>query len=156
MGPGDVSWRALDEEIKRINCRDIHLIWGNHDRQNFGKHFKTAEDVTETKIGEINVFLSHYPHAYWPASHRGSYHLYGHTHAQREETLDQLFPGRRSMDVGIDNARRILGEYRPFAFEEIHAILGLREGHDGVEYYEALSITKLHTERGLNEDHCNH
>lgn len=134
---GDVSWRAIDQELQRINCRDVHLIWGNHDRQNFGRHFKTAEDVTEVRLGELKVFLSHYPHAYWPGSHRGSLHLYGHMHAQREDTLDQLFPGRRSMDVGIDNAKRLLGEYRPFSEHEVLNLIGSRPGHDGVEFYEA-------------------
>lgn len=134
---GDVSWRAVGQELGKIVCKDIHLIWGNHDRQNFGKWFKTAEDVTEIKIGEQKVFLSHYPHAFWPSSHRGSMHLYGHCHSQREETLDKAFPGRRSMDVGIDNAWKLLGEYCPFSEGEIMDILGPRPGHDSVEYYEA-------------------
>ena len=43
---------------------------------NFGKKFKTAEDVAEVKVGEIKVFLSHYPHAYWPASHHGSFYAF--------------------------------------------------------------------------------
>ncbi len=134
---GDVSWRALSVEMDKIVCRDKHLIYGNHDRHNFGKYFKTAEDVTEIKIQEQKFFLSHYPHAYWPASHRGSIHLYGHMHNQREATLNALFPGRRSMDVGIDSAKALLGEYRPFSEDEILVRMLIQPGHDGVEYYEA-------------------
>jgi hypothetical protein len=33
------------------------------------------------------------------------------------------------MDVGVDNAAKILGEYRPFAWEEVRNILYKRPGH---------------------------
>lgn len=127
---GDVSWRSLGSEITRINCRDLHLIWGNHDRHNFGKHFKTADDVAEVRIDGAKLFLSHYAHYTWPGSHRGTIHLYGHSHAESEGTLDSLFPNRRSMDVGVDNAKRLLGEYRPFSQQEIMQLLMSRPGHE--------------------------
>ena len=136
---GDFAWRAAEAYTARINCKNIHLIWGNHDRSNFAKAFKSAEDVTEIKIGEKGdehkVFLSHYPHAYWPASHHGSLHLYGHCHRQREETLDRAFPGRRSIDVGVDNALHLLGAYRPFDEFDILRLLTPRPGHDPISFY---------------------
>lgn len=136
---GDVAWHSVENYLDRLVCKDVHLIWGNHDRQNFGKKFKTAEDVTEIKIGpkpnQHKVFLSHYPHAYWPSSHHGSFHLYGHCHRQREATLDAAFPGRRSLDVGVDNALVLLGEYRPFNENEIIDILSNRPGHDLLSFY---------------------
>lgn len=54
---------------------------------------------------------------------------------QREFTLNALFPGRRSMDVGIDQAIRILGRPAPFSEAEIMELLGEKPGHDPVEYY---------------------
>jgi calcineurin-like phosphoesterase family protein len=136
---GDVAWTSIDNYLARINCKDVHLIWGNHDKQNFGKHFKSHQDVLEIKIGKKpntnKVFLSHYAHAYWPSSHYGAFHLYGHTHRQREDTLDACFPGRRSLDVGVDNARFLLGEYRPFSEHDIVDILGHQPGHDPVQFY---------------------
>jgi calcineurin-like phosphoesterase family protein len=148
---GDVSWTAIDNYLARLKCKDVHLVWGNHDKQNFGKHFKSHQDVLEIKIGkkpnQIKVFLSHYAHAYWPASHHGAFHLYGHTHRQREETLDTAFPGRRSIDVGVDNALHILGEYRPFSEYDIVRILGARPGHDLPEFYEEFQA-KLPKYRG--------
>jgi calcineurin-like phosphoesterase family protein len=138
---GDVSWTAIDNYLARLRCKNVHLIWGNHDKQSFGKHFKSHQDVLEIKIGakpnQIKLFMSHYAHAYWPASHRGSFHIYGHTHRQREETLDLAFPGRRSIDVGVDNAKHLFGEYRPFSEHDLIAILGPRPGHDLPEFYEA-------------------
>jgi calcineurin-like phosphoesterase family protein len=137
---GDVAWNSVDNYLDRLVCKDVHLIWGNHDKNNFGKKFKTAQDVLEIKIGpkpdQHKVFLSHYPHAYWPSSHHGSFHLYGHCHRQREHTLDTFFPGRRSLDVGVDNALHLLGEYRPFNEDEIIAILGNRPGHDPIKHYD--------------------
>lgn len=77
---GDYSWRAKDYGIK---CANKHLIYGNHDRNNYKNYFKTVEDVSELKLEGHKIWLSHYPHAYWPASHYGSFHLYGHMHSER-------------------------------------------------------------------------
>lgn len=146
---GDVAWRSLDSYMSRLYCKNIHLIWGNHDRPSFSKHVKTCEDVSLIKLRrgdqDYKVFLSHYPHAFWPASHYGSLHLYGHMHRQREETLDRLFPGRRSMDVGVDNAKHLLGEYRPFSEDEVLEILLKRPGADDLQFYKSFQdkVAKL-------------
>lgn len=133
---GDFCWRAEESWFSRIKCKNTQLIFGNHDKAKLGKLFQTAEDTTEIKLQGHKIFLSHYPHAYWPASHHGSLHLYGHVHSQREATLDAAFPGRRSMDCGVDNAKFLLGQYRPFSEDEVIQILTARPGHDQVEWYE--------------------
>jgi len=137
---GDVGFHSIENYLKLIVCKDIHLIWGNHDKGSFGKYFRSQQDVLEIKIGpqpdQHKVWLSHYAHAYWPSSHYGAFHLYGHTHGQRERTLDLVFPGRRSIDVGVDNALYYLGEYRPFSEHDIIKILGPRPGHDPVSFYK--------------------
>lgn len=132
---GDFCWRGEESYAAKIRCKNKHLIFGNHDKAKAGLYFKTAEDVAEIKLGEHKVFLSHYPHAFWPSSHYGSLHLYGHLHDEREETLDQAFPGRRSMDVGVNTAYRLLGCMRPFSQDEILDLLLARPGHDPVEWY---------------------
>lgn len=135
---GDVGWNGIENFLNQLNCKNVHLIWGNHDKNSYGKLFRSSQDVLETKIGpeKQKVWLSHYPHFVWPASHHGSFHLYGHCHRQREATLDAAFPGRRSMDVGVDNALKLLGSYRPFNEMEIIRILGERPGHDPISFYE--------------------
>lgn len=137
---GDVGWNSIDAYMDQILCKNIHLIWGNHDKNSFGKKFKTYQDVLEIKIGQKpnqhKLFMSHYAHAYWPSSHHGAFHIYGHTHRQREATLDAAFPGRRSIDVGVDNALHILGEYRPFNEVELIEMLGSRPGHDLIAFYD--------------------
>lgn len=112
----------------QIRCR-VELVHGNHDHPIMTVPSRTLRFEDET------LFLNHYPHAYWPGSHRGVRHLYGHVHSFREETLDACFPGRRSMDVGLDNAYRLLGDYRPFSLEEVLQFTG-GEGHDPVSFYE--------------------
>jgi hypothetical protein len=50
---------------------------------------------------------------------RGGIHCYGHSHGEFEEKLDDLWPYRNAMDIGIDNAFDLTGEFRPFHYEEI-------------------------------------
>ncbi len=154
---GDIAWYDPKGYLARIKCKNKHLIWGNHDKPSFAKYFSSTQDVLEIKIGKdpdrVKVWLSHYAHAYWPSSHYGALHLYGHTHSQREETLDNLFPGRRSMDCGVDNAYLLLGDYRPFSEEEVLSILLPRPGHDHVEHYVNIQRryhgrTKIESEGG--------
>jgi len=134
---GDFSWPNPKNILARIKCKDVRLIIGNHDRH--VHEFKYASDVDMIKIGEQKVFLSHYPHAYWPSSHYGSFHLYGHMHMQRERTLnDMLGVSRRSMDVGVDQADALFGRYRPFSEVEIMLLLNPRTGHDDLQFYRDL------------------
>ncbi len=136
---GDVAWHHGAEYMARINCVHKFLIVGNHDRANYSRGFKQTYDTLVLKVcgGTHKVFLSHYPHAYWPGSHRGHLHAYGHIHSQREAYLDVLWPQRRAMDVGVDNLFRLYGEYRPISEEELVAKLSCRQGHDQVSWYEA-------------------
>lgn len=132
---------------QRIRCRDTWLILGNHDHENQCKRVFGVNKVRlafATHVRDVNTWLSHYAHAYWPASHYNSFHLYGHTHDQREWTLDRAFgrvfrwfrPKRRSMDCGLDTAKRLLGDFRPFSEDEIYEILAPRPGHDPVTFYK--------------------
>lgn len=138
---GDFAWHSEKDWVSKIKCRTKHLIQGNHDKAQVGRMMTSVDEVREIKLTlpdkwkfgdqkQVKCFLSHYPHAHWPASHRGSLHLYGHVHAQKESQLDEAFPGRRAMDVGVDNAKHWLGEWRPFSEHEILDILLARPGFD--------------------------
>ena len=131
------------KELARFRSKlkgDIWCIRGNHDPSHKGCSsifgFNRVRETYETKLaGEHKCFLHHYAQAYWPSSHRGAFHLYGHCHMQREETLDIAFPGRRSMDVCPENVYRIFGHWGPVSEHEILDHLGGRPGHDPVEFY---------------------
>lgn len=142
---GDVAWNAdaANKFRARVNCKHIHVLLGNHDSKGLlTRVFGTCPDVITLKgFGKNNeiAFMSHYPHAFWPSSHYGAYHLYGHMHTQRERWLDEhLGQGRRSIDVGADNAKLLLGDYVPFSQDELLQILGERAGHDDLQFYRDL------------------
>lgn len=107
---------------ERINCREMVIIWGNHDKhKNKISHlFSRSYSVYELEISKkIHFTFNHYAHLTWNHSHYGSINLYGHSHGQIEDWADHIMPDRRSMDVGVDNAARIVGAYRPFSLAEI-------------------------------------
>lgn len=115
----------------RINCRNIFLIFGNHDQYILYDLdiFRKIYDSGTFKFDNYGTFyLNHYANIVWNKSHRGSIHLYSHSHGSIENKLDELFPERRSMDVGVDNAYRLTGEFRPFSIKEIMDIMKHRKG----------------------------
>ncbi len=128
---GDWSFGGIEsiEALRsRIICRNIHLIFGNHDHhiedpnKDLQSLFASVQYYKEITISKHPIILSHYAHRVWNMSHHGALHLYGHSHSNLEYA-----PHGRSMDVGIDNAFKLLGEYRPFSFREILSLLTKRE-----------------------------
>lgn len=118
-----------------IRCRHIFFILGNHDKEAkikaaFGGNVWTRKVVN---LGNgVKVLCDHHPGCYWDGSHKGWYHAYGHIHfkPRYEAAMDLAFPGRRSMDVSVIAAKKVLGDYRPFSAVEFMDILGDRPGHD--------------------------
>jgi len=87
----------------RLNGKKI-LILGNHDVDRYGNvlpylksldWYQPPQHSVLTNDGGYRVYLSHYAHRVWPASSKGSYHFYGHSHA-RLDSVDL------SRDVGVD------------------------------------------------------
>lgn len=112
----------------RIKCRNIHFVWGNHDERVIRDLFSSNHDLFMATPNGQQIVLCHYALAVWDKSHRGSWQLYGHSHSAAEPWMNANMVGRRSMDVGVDNAYKILGEFRPFSFEEIRKIMDAKEG----------------------------
>lgn len=122
---GDFSFadhKKIPELRARIACQNIVLIRGNHDHHinKYKDSFQGVYDVFTASLGKQQIFLSHYAHRVWAASHRGVWHLYGHSHG----TIPDF---GKSMDVGIDVAYKMFGEYRPFNLEEIKSIMITKE-----------------------------
>jgi calcineurin-like phosphoesterase family protein len=117
------AWRS------RINCRKVHIIWGNHDEPSALRHIFQWSGTSARLVANPHIIIfHHYAQLVWDWSHRSAWHCYGHSHGELEQYLDKMMPGRRSMDVGVDNAARLLGEYRPFRLEEIVGLLKDRPG----------------------------
>lgn len=102
------------EYRSRIVCQDVHLIFGNHDKRSDYKDdlqgFSSVQDVKEIIYCNQRIYLSHYPHRSWPASHKGSWMLYGHVHSRLNE--EDKASNRLTLDVGVDNTTNY---YKPFA-----------------------------------------
>lgn len=114
----------------RIKCQNVNIVWGNHDRTEIDFLFSGCFDQTTIPIPgrKTKMFVNHYAMAVWEGSHRGNMQLYGHSHSNAEVNLDKMMPNRRSMDVGIDYAAILLGEYRPFRLAEILHFLDKKSG----------------------------
>ncbi len=108
---------------ERLNVRTIHFIYGNHDRREIGELFASANDMLEVDIYKQEFFLCHYDLVSWNGSNRSVICSHGHNHGTYEEYIDSVLPNRRSIDIGIDNAYRLLGEYRPFNAKELISIV---------------------------------
>lgn len=129
--PDDVVYHAGDFAFgsgcfwKSIRARlngKIHLILGNHDERVPMTLFESVRPYVELSIhleegGVQKMVIFHYGMRTWHHDLRGTWHLYGHSHAQ-------LPPYGKSMDIGVDNP---LAHYSPFTFDELRAILDQRE-----------------------------
>lgn len=121
------------EKCKRyrdqIKCRNVNIIWGNHDDYSIRDLFNEAYDYKELRLkGEPMIVMCHYAFAVWNKSHRGSINLYGHSHSSAEHWMDTHLSGRRSIDIGVDNAFKILKAYRPWTLDEIKNIMNKKKG----------------------------
>ena len=129
--------KPIDYRV-RIACRDIHLILGNHDKRTDYyvsnlitdmNGFSNIQEVKEIIYCNQRIFLSHYPHRSWPASHKGSWMLYGHVHSKLD--YEDKKSCRKTLDVGVDNCvnyNKPFGE--PFSFKEIQKIMNSRADID--------------------------
>lgn len=119
-----------------INCKNVILIWGNHDpkpthiatRHCVKKLFTNSFDKITIKIENTDIHLNHEPVAIWDKQHFGSFHLYGHTHAKAETWINNIMPGCYAMDAGIDNAAKLLGTYKPFSWDFIKNYMSNKSG----------------------------
>lgn len=149
---GDWSFGG-HENIKvfrnRLNCKNIHLIFGNHDQHiepvnspyrgcfsscnYYNQQSFKIDSQKSGKYGKTQIIMSHYAMRVWNNSHHGSIMLYGHSHG----TLDEMKPefsnptwigdnyfikNYRTMDVGVDT-----NNLYPYHLDEIIDIMKKRE-----------------------------
>lgn len=118
---GDELWHLGDwsfgghEQIaifrRRLNCKNIHLIFGNHDQNiepsnsvyrglftscHFYKEIAIRPERKWNEFLKTKICMFHYAPRVFNQMHHGAIFLYGHSHG----TLSDA--GNRSMDVGVD------------------------------------------------------
>lgn len=124
----------------------IHFIEGNHDAHALAMHeyrhrmgwsayavpFQSWHRINEVEVEGQRIVLCHYAMREWHHALRGTWHLFGHTHAT-------LAPFGKSCDVGADNAGNIAPgfEFCPLSFEQIKAFMDQQPigPHPGFENY---------------------
>lgn len=104
---GDVSFGGIEQLFKfreRIVCRNIHLVYGNHDQhikkndENSQSLFLSVNDRIELRIGKKLIIFDHYPLASWEDLKKGSIMCHGHSHLPNDKKVSV---GRR-IDIGMD------------------------------------------------------
>lgn len=133
---GDFAYRISTQEVKelreKIICKNVHLVYGNHDKDYSEENiFQSVQSYKELKTEYGKVILFHYPILEWNAGHYGSIHLHGHIHSTGEyneknpqlKYKDRFQEGHTAMneelnlriyDVGVD-----ANHFRPISLVEI-------------------------------------
>lgn len=174
---GDWSFGGIQniwEFRKRINCKNIHLVLGNHDHHiqnnrtlpnvitsvhgdirdieegtsDYDENckarnlFNSVNQLLIKDIGGVGMTLCHYAFRTWDKAHHGTWMLHGHSHGtlptyfntskwakdlDDKDVLNEEYYGTdhiantkyhyKTIDVGIDSAYKLFGEYRPFSLE---------------------------------------
>ena len=98
------GFENIEELRNRIICKDIHLIFGNHDhhivnnRENCQRHFTTSQWFLQLNYLGETLECMHYPISSWNGLNKGRIHLHGHCHLPHHKK----FGNGRRMDVGMD------------------------------------------------------
>ena len=102
------GFERIEEFRNRINCRNIHLILGNHDhhiernREDIQQLFTSVNQYLELEVKgkdwEQNYVLMHYPIISWNKMNDGAIHLHGHVHLSADRRIGK----GKTMDVGVD------------------------------------------------------
>ena len=142
---GDFSFRitvaAAYALRRKINCRDVRLVTGNHDKDwaalpaPYRSCFSEVHElghVLRLGKGEVEpprpgkVTLCHYPMESWEGSRRGAIHLHGHIHSRGTAYNERMrSSGILRYDVGVD-----ANGYAPVALDEVLAWFGVAEPLD--------------------------
>ena len=118
--------KYLAEILFRLNGK-MYLALGNHDKwikhEDLKNRFIGISDIIEVNVCDnINksqcIIACHYPIYRWNKSHRGSWHIYGHSH--QKDALSNY--SNYAINVGVD-----AWNYCPVSFDEIKKIILTQE-----------------------------
>jgi calcineurin-like phosphoesterase family protein len=102
------GFERIEEFRNRINCKNIHIVLGNHDhhierdREGIRGLFTSVNQYLELEVKgkdwEQNYVLMHYPIISWNKMNDGVIHLHGHVHLSADRRIGK----GKTMDVGVD------------------------------------------------------
>ncbi len=131
----------VDEWLKKVRCKTIYYISGNHESQtgNCYDGERTALGLdkyeiypiqhlnviflgpyVEASMGKRVMTLSHFPQLIWNKSHHGAWNIHSHCHGSLAQSLPYHEKAKR-LDVGWDVFSR------PVSFTEVDEIMARKE-----------------------------
>lgn len=148
---GDWSFGGFDkiEEFRsQINCKNIHLVLGNHDhhiernKEGIQRLFSSVQQylrldvrrpINKATVEKFTFVCMHYPIASWHDMNQGVIHLHGHVHLP----VDLRLAEGKAMDVGVDG-----NELEPISMDEVLGIMEMRP-------IKKLALPKDHHEKRI-------
>lgn len=120
---GDFAFtRSMNEaegHMKALALTGANLLFikGNHDKRDtiklyekYGTYLGEQKKIKlEVRGHEYEIVLNHYAMRVWDKSHRGTWHLYGHSHHSLPDLQESL-----SFDVGING-----WDYKLVSFDQV-------------------------------------
>lgn len=118
---GDFSYRS-DKHFKWYLSQlkgHKHLILGNHDYllsqdQKALSYFDSVECIERIVDNERVVILCHFPIAEWNGKQHGSFHVYGHIHAKKDDVFEFMSRFDKALNAGC-----MINNYRPVTLNEL-------------------------------------
>lgn len=127
----------LAKILKRLNGNK-YLIPGNHDTYILNspeclEHITVLPPLFEIRVpdedaakGRQKIVLCHYAMKIWNGSHKGTWHLYGHSHHSMPPDYE-----RKAFDIGVDGQGY---QYRPQSYEEVKNLMSMY-GNEPVDHH---------------------
>jgi calcineurin-like phosphoesterase family protein len=126
------GFESIAEFRSRINCKNIHLILGNHDhhiernREGIRDLFSSVNQYLELEVNKDHKFvLMHYPIMSWNRMNDGVIHLHGHVHLPPHRRIGK----GRMMDIGVDG-----NGLDPISLTKVLTLMNLRPIASGFEF----------------------
>ena len=142
------GFEQIEEFRNRIVCKNVHLVYGNHDhhirrnKDNIQRLFTSTQDYIQLdlripngkEMDKLSLVCMHYPIASWDGMNDGVIHLHGHVHLPPHLRIND----GKAMDVGVDG-----NNLYPINIKEIRSIMKDRP-------HKKLTLPKDHHEKRLN------
>ena len=129
------GFERIEEFRNRINCKNIHIVLGNHDhhierdREGIRQLFTSVNQYLELEVKgkdwEQNYVLMHYPIISWNKMNDGVIHLHGHVHLSADRRIGK----GKTMDVGVDG-----NGLNPLHTSDIKRLMGNQPIKSGFEF----------------------
>jgi calcineurin-like phosphoesterase family protein len=155
FAPRDELFERLRDYRKSVVCKNMILVWGNHDDalrdlyHNTGRYrgpqwakasaetkamFQGAYDQFMFNVNGQKIFCNHYPARSWDCAHHGAWMLYGHVHnLYRYEDNGELSPYTTNLYTNAfsDILKKYYGSLPPDeAVTELLAVIASQNGID--------------------------